>query len=121
MTQAARAIAAGRESAAKKPPIEEQKESDTASVAVDVDGDADGAEAAAAQSTELASPVVARSSRRPSRITATDHSSSSSHLIDAIPAASMPATIAARSSNPMQQTITAERAVPNDRIAATGH
>ena len=65
-------------------------------------------------------PVVVRSGvTRPSRLTVAYHASSSSHLIDVLPAASMPAT--ALSSNPTRQPITAERAVPSDLTAATGH
>ena len=78
------------------------------------------------QQREVHSPAIvsgnssgSTASRRPSRLTATDHTSSSSHLIDVLPAASMPAT--SLSSNPTHQPITAERALPRDYTAATGH
>ena len=64
------------------------------------------------------SPVVVRSSRRASRIAAAAHASS--HLIDVVPAASIPATTSL-DSNPLHQPITADRAIPTDLTAVSGH
>ena len=111
--QAARAIAAGRETIKKANQEENKEQSPTQDTA--------------AEQQDSSSPAVVVSSsggdgtanRRASRSAAAEHKSSSSHLIDMIPAASVPAL--ALKNNPTHQPITAERALPTDTTAATGH
>ena len=114
LSQAARAIAAGRETISKKAQQEEKESKEESKEQQQLDDEEPTAAAAAVRSSGSSS-----SGRRPSRVTVADHSSSSSHLIDVVPAASMPATTSL-ASNPLHQPITAERAVPSQRTTVSG-